>query len=199
MTRQAAERLAKLNLETEGLLVRALRRGEETPARAGLMIRQKLDESLEIFNEILKTLPAEKGLEESAPSPAEAREIEETTGESAACEEEEDPASEEGPATADEAETDEDGQDWATAGAEAEGVKDLRKFFTINDLFRFKRELFSNDTREFTESLDALSKMSAVPQAREYLRNRAGTNMGKDEMKEFIAILRNYFKRKKGG
>lgn len=72
-------------------------------------------------------------------------------------------------------------------------ARDLRKAFTINDKFRFRRELFSNDDKEFGRTLDMIEAMGDFDEACEYLREDLGWDMDNDDVKDFLSTVRNHF------
>lgn len=74
----------------------------------------------------------------------------------------------------------------------AKPVSDIRKAFTINDRFRFRRELFAGDDSAFMAVLDNLAKCSTLAEADEYL---AGMPWDRDSdvIAEFMAVVSNHF------
>ncbi|MDE6170433.1 MAG: hypothetical protein K2F68_04670, partial [Duncaniella sp.] len=47
-------------------------------------------------------------------------------------------------------------------------AKDIFKAFTLNDKFRFRRELFRNSQAEFDDTLGVVSAMTSIEEAEEY-------------------------------
>lgn len=74
----------------------------------------------------------------------------------------------------------------------AKPVSDIRKAFTINDRFRFRRELFAGDDSAFMAVLDNLAKCSTMAEADDYL---AGMPWDRDSdiIAEFMAVVTNHF------
>lgn len=74
----------------------------------------------------------------------------------------------------------------------AKPVSDIRKAFTINDRFRFRRELFAGDDSAFMAVLDNLAKCSTLAEADDYL---AGMPWDRDSdiIAEFMAVVANHF------
>jgi hypothetical protein len=72
-------------------------------------------------------------------------------------------------------------------------ARDLRKAFTLNDKFRFRRELFANNDAMFGETLNLLSAMKNTEEAVEYMRDDLGWDMDSDEVKDFVNIVNNHF------
>lgn len=71
--------------------------------------------------------------------------------------------------------------------------KDIRKLFTLNDKFLFKRELFGNNDEEFNATLDVLSSMKDFEEAREYAFVDLGWDETDKRVREFMAIVENYY------
>jgi hypothetical protein len=72
-------------------------------------------------------------------------------------------------------------------------ARDLRKAFTLNDKFRFRRELFANNDALFAETLNLLSAMKNTEEAVEYMRDDLGWDMDNDDVKDFVNIVNNHF------
>lgn len=72
--------------------------------------------------------------------------------------------------------------------------KDIRLFFTINDKFRFKRELFGNNNVEFTESLNLVQTMNTYEEAEDYFYNDLQWDSESEDVKEFMTIIGRFFK-----
>ncbi len=70
---------------------------------------------------------------------------------------------------------------------------DIRKMFTLNDKFRFRRELFGNSEIEFSDALNTVGAMRSMSEAEDYFYNDLGWNSEIDEVKEFMELLRQYF------
>lgn len=75
-------------------------------------------------------------------------------------------------------------------------ARDLNKAFTLNDKFRFCRELFGNDKAEFADTLDLVSAMNSMEEASDYLFNDLKWDAENDDVKDFVAILTNHFNSK---
>lgn len=61
--------------------------------------------------------------------------------------------------------------------------------FTLNDRYRFCRELFGGDNEDFTETLNLLSEMPGFEEAREYLINDMMWDENDAAVGEFLSIL----------
>ena len=80
-----------------------------------------------------------------------------------------------------------------TAGEEPEAAEpdgfDLRSAFTINDRFRFCRELFGNSRGEMAEVIEVLSAMHSVDEIEDYLYNSLGWDATNPEVEAFITVV----------
>lgn len=70
---------------------------------------------------------------------------------------------------------------------------DLRRSFTLNDRFRFRRELFGNNDNEFADALNLVSAMSSSSEAEEYFYEDLGWDASNEEVKEFMSIISRHF------
>ena len=71
--------------------------------------------------------------------------------------------------------------------------KDIKKAFTLNDKFRFCRELFGNCEARFIDTIDLLSAMPTIEEALEYLYVDMGWDSDNDDVKDFVVIITNHF------
>lgn len=74
-----------------------------------------------------------------------------------------------------------------------ERAADISKAFTLNDKFRFRRDLFRNSEEEFKETLDVIGSMADMDEAEDYFYNDLCWDPEKDEVKEFMAIVAKHF------
>lgn len=74
-----------------------------------------------------------------------------------------------------------------------ERAADISKAFTINDKFRFRRELFHGSDDDFNETLDVIGSMSGMDEAEEYFYNDLCWDAGNEDVKEFMAIVAKHF------
>lgn len=68
------------------------------------------------------------------------------------------------------------------------------KAFTLNDKFRFIRELFNGDDRDYTETLNLISEMGSYEEAEDYLVNDLLWNPESDVVKDFLNTLQAAYK-----
>lgn len=66
--------------------------------------------------------------------------------------------------------------------------------FTLNDKFRFRRELFGNNDIEFADAVNVISAMNNLPEAEDYLYNDLCWDSSNEDVQAFMAILTEYFK-----
>lgn len=69
---------------------------------------------------------------------------------------------------------------------------DIRKAFTINDRFRFRRELFAGDDSALTAVIDHLATLDSLSEADSYLSTMPWDS-DSEALSEFMTIVSNYF------
>lgn len=74
-----------------------------------------------------------------------------------------------------------------------ENRKNIKTYFTINDKFRFRRELFSNNDADFTDSLNLVQAMQSIEEAEDYFYNDLQWDAESDDVKEFFIIINKFF------
>lgn len=72
-------------------------------------------------------------------------------------------------------------------------ARSLRRAFTINDKFRFRRELFGNDDRLFGNTIDMIEAMKDMDEALIYMRDNLGWNFDDENVQDFANIVANHF------
>ncbi|MBR6746896.1 MAG: hypothetical protein IKL83_05915 [Muribaculaceae bacterium] len=70
---------------------------------------------------------------------------------------------------------------------------DIRKMFTLNDNFKFRRELFENSQERYAQALTAIEQMESMAQAEEHFYNELNWDKENPEVNEFMAIISVYF------
>lgn len=70
---------------------------------------------------------------------------------------------------------------------------ELRRMFTVNDKFRFRRELFGNSDTEFTDTLNLVEAMRNYNEAEDYFYNDLAWDAEASEVQEFMAVVNRYF------
>jgi hypothetical protein len=71
--------------------------------------------------------------------------------------------------------------------------KNLRRAFSINDRFRFRRELFANSDVEMNDALDLVETMGSVDEAEDYFYNDLGWDKDSQEVQDFMQVIKNHF------
>lgn len=69
-----------------------------------------------------------------------------------------------------------------------------RLVFTVNDRFRFKRELFGNSDADFNNTLALVASMENYDEAEDYFLGELQWNPKREEVAAFLEILKKYFK-----
>lgn len=73
-------------------------------------------------------------------------------------------------------------------------AKELRKALSLNDRFRFRRELFGNSDINMNDTLNLLDTMSDLAEAREYLLQDLGWSTDDPVVQEFLTLVERHFK-----
>lgn len=71
--------------------------------------------------------------------------------------------------------------------------RDLRRYLTLNDKFRFRRELFGGSDEELNDTLDLISSMRSIEEVDEYLFDDLAWDSGNAVVKEFRSIVAGAF------
>ena len=72
-------------------------------------------------------------------------------------------------------------------------VAQAKPAFTLNDRFRFRRELFNNSDAEYSSAMDLIAAMESYEEAEEYFLDNLGWSLENPDVKDFMDILQNYF------
>lgn len=88
------------------------------------------------------------------------------------------------------------GESMAIESREAAPKNEMRGrlVFTLNDRFRFKRELFGNSDADFNNTLSYIASFDSYPEAEDYFLSDLQWNPKREEVKDFLEILKKYFK-----
>lgn len=70
---------------------------------------------------------------------------------------------------------------------------DIRKAFTLNDKFLYRRELFGNSAQQYNEAMDLISEMQNYDEAEAYFLDNYGWELENHHVKSFMKILFNHF------
>lgn len=71
--------------------------------------------------------------------------------------------------------------------------KNLKKAFTLNDRFRFRRELFGNKDVEFNDTLNLVEAMHSYEEAEDYFYNDLQWDSESPEVIDFMKIIAKHF------
>lgn len=71
--------------------------------------------------------------------------------------------------------------------------KNLSKAFTLNDHFRYRRELFGNSEMEMRNTINLVEAMNSFAEAEEYFYGDLEWDSESPEVKDFMTIIRNHF------
>lgn len=71
--------------------------------------------------------------------------------------------------------------------------KDLHKAFSLNDRYRFRRELFSNSELDWNDALNMVASMSSYEEAEDYFYNDLGWDKDSEEVADFMNVIKNHF------
>lgn len=70
---------------------------------------------------------------------------------------------------------------------------DIRKMFTLNDNYKFRRQLFENSQERYTRALAEVVEMKSTHDAEHYFYNILQWDKENADVKEFMAIISAYF------
>lgn len=71
--------------------------------------------------------------------------------------------------------------------------KDLSRAFSLNDRFRYRRELFSNSEVEMRNTLNIVEAMQSYAEAEDYFYGDLEWDSESPEVKDFMVIIKNHF------
>ena len=75
----------------------------------------------------------------------------------------------------------------------AKVVSEVTPKFTINDRFRFRKELFDGDGSAFDEALATIASMSSAKEIEEYLSDDLCLDLENQDVADFLAIVTSRF------
>ncbi|MDR1456039.1 MAG: hypothetical protein LBJ01_10340 [Tannerella sp.] len=82
---------------------------------------------------------------------------------------------------------------WLNETIEKNRLADLKKAFTLNDRFRFCRDLFGRDESRMNRNLSDLNEKDSYEASIAYLRGQFGWNFEDETVAEFVAVLEKRF------
>ena len=71
--------------------------------------------------------------------------------------------------------------------------KDIRKAFSVNDRFRFQRELFAGSASAMNTAIEHIEMMRSYGNAELYFFSQLHWDRDNEDVKDFMAIVRNHF------
>ncbi|MDE6467688.1 MAG: hypothetical protein K2L28_02190, partial [Muribaculaceae bacterium] len=71
----------------------------------------------------------------------------------------------------------------------------LLKAFTLNDKFRYIRDIFGGEEAEFTDTLDILADMDSFAEARDYIVHDMMLDPDNDSVAALLETVRRYMPR----
>ena len=156
-----------------------------------------VDDEPEVVVEVVpEPEPAEEPEAEPQPEPEpepESIEEEATTQEAADAESEPEIAPDAEPVTADDFTTVDDEPVRLDEALQRNMVKDLHHAFSLNDRFRYRRELFGNSDQVMEETLNHIESMATFDEAENYFYNDLEWEYDSPEVADFMVIIKNYF------
>lgn len=192
-----SEQLLPLCYEIEGLICLINQRNSDVPEGVYQMIKDKIkmlaedvDDLVSVKEPEIEPAPVAEDIPLSETMPDVEPEMstadEEAVADSALLEEEEDadvaPQPEEEPA-----------QEIEKPKNNSLDLPVISKFqvnyFSVNDRYRFSRELFNGDMAEMEETLDAISGLSSAEEVVDYLANDLCWDPDSETVKDFVAIV----------
>ncbi len=76
---------------------------------------------------------------------------------------------------------------------EKKNLSDFRKAFSLNDRFRFRRELFGGDEARMSKAINDLNDLHTYEESVAYLNNELKWNMEDEAVADFIKLLEKRF------
>lgn len=210
------EELITINYEIEGLLYLALHRGDETPEQVWKMIEDKIDI---LKSSIPRSVPDEQVDASNAPQKEEYNEeplqdepVAETFKEAVAEEPFQEGPVEETIVVIEEQISVPDITEETPAEQEPEPKpradirldeklarqhsRDLKKAFSLNDRFRFRRELFANSDSAMNDSLELVEGMQSFDEAADLFYDSLGFDANNPDVVDFMDIIEKHFSSK---
>lgn len=215
MNRTDYDKMLGLTLEAEGLLMLLREREEDAPRETEALLREKISALATIAGADVRrcelTEAADEAKEAAAvlfeesedagvkpePTPEEttdsAREVASTLFEET---EDAEPGLEE-PATIATIEcigdSTSNGLRLDEKIARDNAARDIRSALSLNDRYRFRRELFGGSEARMADALDVIAAMHSYDEAEEYFYSDLCWDPENAEVKDFMAIIANHF------
>lgn len=81
----------------------------------------------------------------------------------------------------------------AILGERIRPATDLRRSISLNDSFRFSRELFNGDSEQMNRVIEQISEMSSLDAAIAFLYSKVNVDEENEVMIDFQELLKKYF------
>lgn len=78
--------------------------------------------------------------------------------------------------------------------ARTENTQRGKLVFSINERFRFRKELFDNSDADFNNTLALVASMDNYEEAEDYFLNEEGFETSNPVVREFLDVIKRYFK-----
>lgn len=78
-------------------------------------------------------------------------------------------------------------------GEQIRTVTDLRRSISLNDSFRFSRELFNGEMEQMNRIIEQISEMSSLDAATVFLFSKVDVGEENEAMIDFMELLKKYF------
>ena len=76
---------------------------------------------------------------------------------------------------------------------EKKNLSDFKKAFSLNDRFRFRRELFNNNEQQMEKTINDLNAIQSYEDSINYLNSELKWDMENQAVKDFILLLEKRF------
>lgn len=93
--------------------------------------------------------------------------------------------------------TDDPGVDVNRSAFACKAKGDIRKAFTLNDNYKFRRQLFSNSQENYNDALSTIESKRSLYEAEEYLYGDLKWDKEDPDVKDFMVIISAYFLNKR--
>ena len=80
-----------------------------------------------------------------------------------------------------------------TAADDSAAPLPMMRHFSLNDKYRYRRELFGGSDRIMYDTLSVLSAMHSIDEATDYLFNDLGWQDTNPDVADFVDIITNYY------
>lgn len=74
------------------------------------------------------------------------------------------------------------------------GLEKGKLVFSINDRFRFRKELFRDSDADFNNTLALVASMDSYEEAEEYFISEEGLDINNPAVKDFLEVIKKYFR-----